>query len=82
MCGSGIWIQIQEAPEYGSNMDPDPQHCCEVIKLIGTVDLSRVEDPRAGRAFLDLRSRVPGVLGTRARGNAECEEVGTLISRA
>ena len=21
-----IWIQIQEAPEYGSNMDPDPQH--------------------------------------------------------
>ena len=25
---------------------------------------------RAGRAFLDSRSRVPGVLGTRARGNA------------
>ena len=27
MCGSGsvfrIWIRIQEAPEYGSNMDPD-----------------------------------------------------------
>ena len=47
--------------------------------------------PRAGRAFLDSRSRVPGVLGTRARGNAiffkargnaEREEVGTLISRA
>ena len=30
MCGSGsvfrIRIQIQEAPEYGSNTDPDPQH--------------------------------------------------------
>ena len=25
---------------------------------------------RAGRAFLDSRSCVPGVLGTRARGNA------------
>ena len=46
---------------------------------------------RAGRAFLDLRSRVPNVLGTRARGNAiffkargnaERKEVGTLISRA
>ena len=46
---------------------------------------------RAGRAFLDSRSRLPGVLGTRARrnaiffkahGNAEREEVGTLISRA
>ena len=46
---------------------------------------------RAGRAFLDLRSRVPGVLGKRAHGNAiffkacgnaEREEVGTLISRA
>ena len=46
---------------------------------------------RAGRAFLDSRSRVPGVLGTRARGNAiffkargnaEREEVGALISRA
>ena len=21
-----VWIRIQEAPEYGSNMDPDPQH--------------------------------------------------------
>ena len=72
-------------------MDPDPQHCCEVIKLIGTVDLSRVEDPRAGRAFLDLRSRVPGILGTRARGNAnfvqergnmERERIGMLISRS
>ena len=46
---------------------------------------------RAGRAFLDSRSRGPGVLGTqahgnaiffKARGNTECEEVGTLISRA
>ena len=33
MCGSGsvfrIWIRIQKAPEYRSNMDmdPDPQHC-------------------------------------------------------
>ena len=31
MCGSGsvfrIRIRIQEAPEYGSNTDPDPQHC-------------------------------------------------------
>ena len=30
MCGSGsvfrIRIRIQEAPEYGSNTDPDPQH--------------------------------------------------------
>ena len=40
---------------------------------------------RAGRMFLDSRSHVPGVLGTRERdffkahGNAECEEVGTLI---
>ena len=40
---------------------------------------------RAGRMFLDSRSHVPGVLGTRdrdfftAHGNAECEEVGTLI---
>ena len=46
---------------------------------------------RAGRAFLDSRSCVPGVLGTRAsgnaiffkaRGNAERKEVGTLIVRA
>ena len=46
---------------------------------------------RAGRAFLDSRSRVLGVLGTRARGkaiffkargNTEREEVGTLISCA
>ena len=46
---------------------------------------------RAGHAFLDSRSRVPVVLGMRARGNAiffkargnaEREEVGTLISRA
>ena len=43
---------------------------------------------RAGRAFLDSRSRLPGVLGTqerdffKARGNAELEEVGTLILRA
>ena len=22
-----IWIRIQEAPEYGSNTGPDPQHC-------------------------------------------------------
>ena len=36
MCGSGsvfgipvrIRIRIQEAPEYGSNTDPDPQHWC------------------------------------------------------
>ena len=31
MCGSesvfGIRIRIQEAPENGSNTDPDPQHC-------------------------------------------------------
>ena len=33
MCGSGsgsvfrIRIRIQEAPEYGSDTDPDPQHC-------------------------------------------------------
>ena len=28
MCGSEfrIRIRIQEAPEYGSNTDPDPQH--------------------------------------------------------
>ena len=48
-------------------------------------------DSRAGRVFLDWRSRVLGVLGTRARGNviffkargsAEREEVVTLISRA
>ena len=41
--------------------------------------------------FAFPHSRVPGVLGTwahgneiifKARGNAECEEVGTLISRA
>ena len=53
--------------------------------------IKAVEKSRAGRAFLDLRSRVPGVLDTRARGNAiffkargnaEREEVGTLISRA
>ena len=22
-----LWIRIHKAPEYGSNMDPDPQHC-------------------------------------------------------
>ena len=31
MCGSEsvflIRIRIHKAPEYGSNMDPDPQHC-------------------------------------------------------
>ena len=29
LCGSGslFAIRIQEAPEYGSNTDPDPQHC-------------------------------------------------------
>ena len=46
---------------------------------------------RAGLACLDSRSRVPGVLGPRARGkaiffkargNAERKEVGTLISCA
>ena len=34
MCGSGsvfrIRIRIQQAPEYGSNTDPDPQHCSAV----------------------------------------------------
>ena len=34
MCGSGsvfrIRIQIQEAPEYGSNTDPDLQHWLKV----------------------------------------------------
>ena len=36
MCGSGsgsvfrIRIRIQKAPEYGSDTDPDPQHCCTV----------------------------------------------------
>ena len=38
MCGSGsvfrIRIRIQEAPEYGFNMDPDPQHC-----LLGTTHM-------------------------------------------
>ena len=46
---------------------------------------------RAGHAFLDLRSRVPGILGPPARGNAiffkacgnaEYKEVGGLILRA
>ena len=36
MCGSGsvfrIRIRMQEAPEYGSNTDPDPQHCYEVYE--------------------------------------------------
>ena len=42
MCGSGfvfgirirIQIRIQKTPEYGSNTDPDPQHClhyCETV---------------------------------------------------
>ena len=38
ICGSGsvfrIRIRIQEAPEYGSNTDPDPQHCFEENPLI------------------------------------------------
>ena len=74
-------IQIRIRMDPGFFADPDPGF--------------KGPDPdlsiRAGRAFLDSRSRVPGVLGTRARGNAiffkargnaEWEEVGTLISRA
>ena len=38
MCGSGsvlgIRIRIQKAPEYGSNTDPDPQHCLEIITFV------------------------------------------------
>ena len=37
MCGSEsefcIWIRIHEAPEYGSNTDPDPQHCFLLRKI-------------------------------------------------
>ena len=37
MCGSvsvfRIRIRIQEAPEYGSNTDPDPQHCSKLDQL-------------------------------------------------
>ena len=52
MCGSGsefgirIWIQIQEAPEYGSNMDPDPQH---LPKLYFFVALSLSRSYKSGR---------------------------------
>ena len=42
MCGSGsvfrMRIRIQEAPEYGSNRDPDPQHC---LKPFSPVSLTR-----------------------------------------
>ena len=38
MCGSGsvlrIRIRIQKAPEYGSNIDPDPQHCLKPTSLV------------------------------------------------
>ena len=42
MCGSGsgsvfriwIWIRIQEAPEYGSNTDPDLQRCLQVTYTV------------------------------------------------
>ena len=47
MCGSGsvfririhilIRIRIQEAPEYGSNKDPDPQHCFVLKNTLWTV---------------------------------------------
>ena len=58
-----------------------------IIQLLQFYVLSN----RAGRTFLNSRSRVPGVLGTRARGNAnflkesrnvEREDMGTLISRS
>ena len=59
--------------------------------IVMAMVIVRLMDIRAGRAFLDSCSRVPGVLGTRARGNAiffkargnaEREEIGTLILRA
>ena len=59
--------------------------------IVMAMVIVRLMDIRAGRAFLDTRSRVPGVLGTqarenaifcKARGNAEREEIGTLILRA
>ena len=63
------------------------------LKGVHTIHHDDVEEPRARRVprFAFPRSRIPGVLGTRARGNAiffkargnaEREEVGTLISRA
>ena len=29
LCGSVFGIRNQRGPEYGSNLDPDPQHCLE-----------------------------------------------------
>ena len=35
MCGSGsvFRIRIQDAPEFGSNTYPDPQHCLKVMEI-------------------------------------------------
>ena len=35
-----IRIRIQEAPEDGSNTDPDPQHCFEVIMNHANIQLN------------------------------------------
>ena len=41
-----------------------------MIKAFSDLEIVLVIASRAGRAFLDSRSRVPDVLGRRARGNA------------
>ena len=62
MCGSAsgsvIWIRIQilKAPKYGSNTDPDLQHCCWLITYPSLVACAS-SPPRAGPGWTSQSGR-------------------------